>query len=179
VNVARNDFDRLLNENNYRQIFSDQYRIAPAIANDPNRLSAFNEIINNLRSIESSIAKANEFSNMGQDYAAYEQLAKVRERFPDDPKLGRELELLAPKVADFTKAINKAQQLEKRRPKQTGSAFAWYLRAQKVFPQSTIADEGINRLLQEILPDAGVDDSAKMINTRNRNDDVDEDVNGN
>ncbi len=179
VNVARNDFDRLLNENNYRQIFTDQYRIAPAIANDPQRLSAFNEIINNLRSIESSIAKANEFSNMGQDYAAYEQLAKVRERFPDDPKLGRELELLAPKVADFTKAINKAQQLEKRMPKQTGSAFAWYLRAQKVFPQSTIADEGINRLLQEILPDGGEDDSAKMINNRKSGVDDDSDANGN
>jgi hypothetical protein len=151
--TAKNDFDRLLSENNYRQIFTDQYRIAPAIQNDPQRLEAFKTIITNLTSIEASIGKANEFSKMGQDYAAYEQLAQVREKFPDDPKLGREIELLAPKVADFTKAIDRAQQFEKRTPKQTGSAMAWYLKAQNIYPQSELAKSGVDRLLNEILPD--------------------------
>lgn len=162
---AKNDFDRLLSENNYRQIFAEQYRIAPSIRNDPQRSAAFEEIITNLRSIESSIAKANEFSKMDQDYAAYEQLAEVRERFPDDPKLGREIELLAPKVADFTKAINKAQQLEKRTPKQTGSAFAWYLKAQKIYSSSKIAEAGIARLLNEIIPDENAEDSPTVKGT--------------
>ena len=151
--TAKNDFDRLLSENNYRQIFTDQYRIAPAIQNDPQRLEAFKQIITNLTSIEASIGKANEFSKMGQDYAAYEQLAQVREKFPDDPNLGREIELLAPKVADFTKAIDRAQQFEKRTPKQTGSAMAWFLKAQNIYPQSELAKSGVERLLNEILPD--------------------------
>jgi len=151
--TAKNDFDRLLSENNYRQIFNEQYRIAPAIQNDPQRLEAFKQIIGNLTSIEASIGKANEFSKMGQDYAAWEQLAQVREKFPDDPKLGRELELLAPKVADFTKALGRAQQFEKRTPKQTGSAMAWYLKAQKIVPQSEFAEMGVQRLLNEILPE--------------------------
>jgi Flp pilus assembly protein TadD len=151
--TAKNDFDRLLSENNYRQIFTDQYRIAPAIQNDVQRLEAFKTIITNLTSIEASIGKANEFSKMGQDYAAYEQLAQVREKFPDDPKLGREIELLAPKVADFTKALDRAQQFEKRTPKQTGSAMAWYLKAQNIYPQSELAKSGVDRLLNEILPD--------------------------
>jgi tetratricopeptide (TPR) repeat protein len=151
--TAKNDFDRLLSENNYRQIFTDQYRIAPAIQNDPQRLEAFKQIITNLTSIEASIGEANEFSKMGQDYAAYEQLAQVREKFPDDPKLGREIELLAPKVADFTKAIDRAQQFEKRTPKQTGSAMAWFLKAQNIYPQSELAKSGVERLLNEILPD--------------------------
>jgi hypothetical protein len=151
--TAKNDFDRLLNENNYRQIFADQYRIAPALQNDPQRLEAFRQIIGNLTSIEASIGKANEFSKMGQDYAAWEQLAVVREKFPDDPKLGRELELLAPKVADFTKALDRARQFESRTPRQTGSAMAWYLKAQKIHPRSDFAEQGVQRLLQEILPD--------------------------
>jgi tetratricopeptide (TPR) repeat protein len=151
--TAKNDFDRLLSENNYRQIFTDQYRIAPAIQNDPQRLEAFKQIITNLTSIEASIGKANEFSKMGQDYAAYEQLAQVREKFPDDPKLGREIELLSPKVADFTKAIDRAQQFEKRTPKQTGSAMAWFLKAQNIYPQSELAKNGVERLLNEVLPD--------------------------
>lgn len=152
--TAKNDFDRLLSENNYRQIFADQYRIAPAIQNDTQRMEAFKQIIGNLTSIEASIGKANEFSKMGQDYAAWEQLALVREKFPDDPKLGRELELLAPKVADFTKALDRAQQFEKRVPKQTGSALAWYLKAQKIYPQSDLAEQGVQRLLHEIMPDS-------------------------
>ena len=151
--TAKNDFDRLLSEKNYRQIFDDQYRIAPAIQNDPQRIEAFKTIIANLTSIEGSIGKANEFSKMGQDYAAWEQLAIVREKFPDDPKLGRQLELLAPKVADFTKSLDRAQQFEKRTPKQTGSSLAWYLKAQKIFPQSELAEKGVQRLLDEILPD--------------------------
>jgi len=151
--TAKNDFDRLLSENNYRQIFTDQYRIAPAIQNDPQRMEAFKQIIGNLTSIEASIGKANEFSKMGQDYAAWEQLALVREKFPDDPKLGRELELLAPKVADFTKALDRARQFEKRTPKQTGSAMAWYLKAQRIYPQSELAEQGVQRLLDEILPE--------------------------
>lgn len=154
--TAKNDFDRLLSENNYRQIFTDQYRIAPAIQNDPQRMEAFKQIIGNLTSIEASIGKANEFSKMGQDYAAWEQLALVREKFPDDPKLGRELELLAPKVADFTKALDRARQFEKRTPKQTGSAMAWYLKAQKIYPQSELAEQGVQRLLDEILPEDGI-----------------------
>ena len=167
--TAKNDFDRLLSENNYRQIFTDQYRIAPAIQNDPQRMEAFKQIIGNLTSIEASIGKANEFSKMGQDYAAWEQLALVREKFPDDPKLGRELELLAPKVADFTKALDRAQQFEKRTPKQTGSAMAWYLKAQRIYPQSELAEQGVQRLLDEILPE---DDYPKAPVTQDNSDDL-------
>jgi hypothetical protein len=60
----------------------------------------------NLMKIEAALGKAAEFGKVGQNYAAWEQLAELREQFPDDPKLGRELELLAPKVADFTKALD-------------------------------------------------------------------------
>jgi hypothetical protein len=91
---------------------------------------------------------------MGQHYAAWEQLAELRGRFPDDPKLGRELELLAPKVADFTKALDAARQLEERMPRQTGSALSWYLKARSIHPQSKFASEGIERLVGEILPAA-------------------------
>ncbi|MCP5545509.1 MAG: hypothetical protein H7A49_16560, partial [Akkermansiaceae bacterium] len=85
-------------------------------------------------------------------YAAYEQLAELREEFPDDPKLGREIELLAPKVADFTKALDEARQFESRNPKQTGSALSWYLKARSIYPRSEMAEDGIRRLTAEILP---------------------------
>ncbi len=150
--TIRNDFDRLLGEGNFREIARRQYEIAPAIQGDATREDAFKQIMTNLMKIEAALGKAAEFSKVGQDYAAWEQLAELREQFPDDPKLGRELELLAPKVADFTKALDKARQFESRSPKQTGSALSWYLKARSIHPRSKLADDGAKRLVEEILP---------------------------
>ena len=153
--TVRNDFDRLLSEGNYREIHNRHYEIATAIDGDSVRLEAFKQIMTNLGDIEKAIGKAAEFSKMGQNYAAWEQLAEIRERFPDDPKLGRELELLAPKVADFTLALDKARQFEQRNPKQIGSAMSWYLKARRIHPQSAFADTAIQRLLDDVLPNDG------------------------
>ena len=153
--VVRNDFDRLLGEGNFREIARRQYEIAPAIQGDATREDAFKQIMTNLMKIEAALGKASEFSKVGQAYAAWEQLAELREEFPDDPKLGRELELLAPKVADFTKALDKARQFESRTPKQTGSALSWYLKARSIHPQSKLAEDGAKRLVEEILPPDG------------------------
>ncbi len=151
--VAKNDFDRLLSEQNYREIFRRQYEIAPSIAGDAVREDAFKQIITNLTRIEGALGKATEFSKMGQDYAAWEQLAALRKEFPDDPKLGAELERLAPDVADFTKALNKARAFEERKDMQVGSALSWYLKARSIYPRSDMAEAGIQRMLEEILPD--------------------------
>lgn len=149
---VRNDFDRLLSEGNFREIARRQYEIAPAIQGDATREAAFKQIMTNLTKIEAALGKASEFSKVGQNYAAWEQLAELREDFPDDPKLGRELELLAPQVADFTRALDRARQFENRTPKQVGSALSWYLKARSIHPQSKMADAGAKRLTDEILP---------------------------
>lgn len=155
VVTVRNDFDRLLGEGNFREIARRQYEIAPVIQGDATRETAFKQIMMSLNKIEAALGKAGEFSKMGQDYAAWEQLAEMREEFPDDPRLGRELELLAPKVADFTRALDKARQLENRNPKQVGSALSWYLKARSIHPQSKQAKVGADRLSQEILQNSG------------------------
>jgi hypothetical protein len=151
--LARNDFDRLLTEGNYREIAKRQYEFAPVITGDATREDAFKQIIGNLTTIEAALGKAAEFSKVGQNYAAWEQLAKLRQKFPDDPKLGHELEGLAPKVADFTRALDRAQQFENRTPKQTGTALSWYLKARSIYPQSELAEAGIKRMLDEIIVD--------------------------
>ncbi|MCU0796336.1 MAG: hypothetical protein MUF31_10415 [Akkermansiaceae bacterium] len=149
---ALNDFDRLLSEKNFREIFARQYELAPAIKGDAGREDAFKQIITNLYRIDGAIEKAAEFRKMDQSYAAWEQLAKLREEFPDDPKLGRELEALAPQVADFTKALDKARNFEDRRDPQIGSALSWFLQARSIYPNSEMAQEGIDRLANRILP---------------------------
>jgi len=148
---TRNDFDRLLSEGNYREIARRQYEIAPVIQGDEKRLDAFTQIITNLTKIETALGKAEEFSNAGQKYAAWEQLAEIREQFPDDPKLGKQLEDLAPEVADFTRALSRAREFEARTPQQTGTALSWYLKARSIHPQSNMAREGVMRLAGQIM----------------------------
>ena len=150
---TRNDFDRLLSEGNYREIARRQYEIAPVIQGDEQRLDAFTQIITNLTKIETALGKAEEFSRAGQNYAAWEQLAKIREDFPDDPKLGKKLEDLAPEVADFTRALSRAREFEGRTPQQTGTALSWYLKARSIHPQSTMAREGVMRMAGVIMPE--------------------------
>lgn len=154
INVLRRDFKRLIREQNYREIFKRQYEFAPAIANSPADLAAFKEIVTNLGTIEMAIEKAKSFTKAGNSYAAWEQLATLRGDYPDDPKLGRELEILAPKVADFTKALDLAQQLENREPQQIGSAINHYLQAKSIYPSSEFATAGLKRLIDQTL---GVD----------------------
>jgi tetratricopeptide (TPR) repeat protein len=162
--VAKNDFDRLLSEKNYREIFRRQYELAPAIAGDAAREDAFKQIITNLTRIEAALGKAAEFSKMDQDVAAWEQLATLRKEFPDDPNLGVEIEKLVSngeKVATFTQALNRAREFEERRDKQVGAAMSWYLKARSIYPRSEMAESGIQRMLGEILPDKGSKDEAK------------------
>jgi len=151
IMVTRNDFDRLMTEGNYREIARRQYEIAPSIAGDAKREEAFKQVMINLTTIETALGKAAEFSKVDQNYAAWEQLAKLREQFPDDPKLGRELENLAPKVADFTRALDRARQFEGRTPPQTGTALSWYLKARSIYPQSELAEKGMNRQLDQMV----------------------------
>jgi len=161
MTVAKNDFDRLVSEGNYREIFRRQYEVAPAIAGDPDREEAFKQIISNLGKIEQALGKAAEFRKAGQSEAAWEQLAVLRKEFPDDPKLGAELESLAPKVSGFVNALDKARSFEDRKDKQVGSALSWYLKARSLYPRSEMADAGIQRMLEDILPDGSSVSSVK------------------
>lgn len=93
---------------------------------------------------------------MDQHVAAWEQLAALRKEFPDDPKLGEALEQLLSKeeeVATFTQALNKARDFEERKDKQVGSALSWYLKARSIYPRSEMAEAGIQRMLEDILPE--------------------------
>lgn len=152
--ASRNNFDRLLSESNYREIAkrAEEGEFILAVRGDEERTAALRQIRESIYKIEGAIQQASEFSRMGADYEAYEQLARIREEFPDDPNLGREIELLAPRVADFTKALNEAEKLKNRREPQLASALAHYLEAQAIFPNSDLARTNIDLILDEILP---------------------------
>lgn len=152
VNTLLDDFDRLLSENNFREIFKRQYEFVPVVVDDADRKDAVEQIIKNIHRIDGSIIQASEFSKIGNDYAAWESLATLRNEFPKDPELLRQLEKLSSKVADFTVALNRGKEFEDNdlNP-QTGSSLAWYLEAKSIYPDSKFAQKGIERLVNRIF----------------------------
>jgi len=150
-----NDFDRLLSENNFREIAKRQYEFVPVVVDDPKRLDAVEQIIKNVARIDISIMQASEFSKLGNDYAAWESLATLRDEFPADPELLRHLEKLSSKVANFTVALTRAKEFEVNdlNP-QTGSSLTWYLEAKSIYPDSKHAQKGIDRLVTRLFPEA-------------------------
>ncbi|MDA7518751.1 hypothetical protein N8522_02070 [Akkermansiaceae bacterium] len=147
--AARNDFDRLFSESNYREVVKRQYEFAPAIAGDEDREAKFRQVIGNITEIERAVGGAKEMKRVGQPYAAWEKLDLVHEKFPDDPVLNQHMTQLAPSVADFTLALRNAATHE--RTDQVGSALSWFYQAKQLHPSSTVAQEGIDRLVDRAL----------------------------
>ncbi|MCP5537801.1 MAG: hypothetical protein H7A51_16395 [Akkermansiaceae bacterium] len=155
------DFDRLLSEDNFREIFKRQYEFVPVVKDDAVRKDAVEQIVRNIQRIDISILQASEFSKLGNDYAAWESLATLRNEFPKDPELLQQLEKLSSKVANFTVALTRGKEFEENdlNP-QTGSALTWYLEAKSIYPDSKHAQEGIDRLVNRSLPDQGAPSSS-------------------
>ncbi|MEN8693211.1 MAG: hypothetical protein ACN4GG_07410 [Akkermansiaceae bacterium] len=147
--MAKNDFDRLFSESNYREVHKRRFEFGTAVKGDATREDQFEQVIRNIGSIDGAVAYAKEMSRVGQPYAAWEKLDGVHKQFPKDPVLNQEMTKMAPQVADFTRALQDAISHEDNN--QVGSALAMFYQARHIHPQSTIAQEGIERLSKRAL----------------------------
>ncbi len=145
------EMDRLISTQSYRQIFNDQARFIAATVDDPERQEQLQEIIGNIQIIEMALQNANALAKEGNKYAAWETVEKVFQRFPDDAPLGAKRSDLTTEVADFVASLKKAENLEEM--DQAGSSLAWFLKSRQIYPNSSFAKEGIERLANKILPD--------------------------
>jgi hypothetical protein len=55
------------------------------------------------------------------------------------------------RASDFVNVIHNAEELEKH--DQVGSSLARFLKAQKIYPASDFARDGIARLVKQVLPE--------------------------
>ena len=86
-----------------------------------------------------------------KDYAgAWELLERAAQEMPDDPQLNAMRTKMIERASSFVTMLSDAQEMEKR--EQLGSSLALYLKAQKVYPASNYAKEGVDRLTRRILP---------------------------
>lgn len=146
------DFDQLLSQKNYRQIFDDKMRFIAAAAMFPEKQEQLRKVLDDIATIDAAVIRAQEIEKRGDFAGAWEGAQRAFQQFPDDNKLNQLRADLTTKAADFVHALKRAEELEEKN--QPGSALAWYLKAQKTYPPSEFAREGIKRINEQILPDA-------------------------
>jgi tetratricopeptide (TPR) repeat protein len=149
---AITDFDQLLSQKNFRQIFDDKMRFIAATAMFPEKQEQLRKVLDDMALVEAAVIRAQEVEKRGDFAGAWESAESAYRQFPDDNKLNQVRANLTTRAADFVRALKQAEEQEKK--DQFGSSLAWYLKAQKTYPASDFARQGIERINTRILPDA-------------------------
>jgi hypothetical protein len=146
------DLDQLIAQKNFRRIYEDSPRFIAAAALYPERQKALQEVLENMKKIEAAILRAEEMRRQNNAAGAWESIEKAAREFPDDGKLSHLRGELATHASDFVRSLRAAEAQEKR--EQFGASLSHYLKAQRLYPASDYAQEGIDRVARQILPPA-------------------------
>lgn len=147
---ALNDLDQLIAQKNYRRIYEDSARFIAASAQYPDRQKQLTGVLENMKKIEAATLRAEEMRRQGNYPGAWESVEKAAADFPDDVKLSQLRADLTTQAADFVRTLRAGQDLEKR--DQLGASLSHFLKAQKLYPASDYAQEGIERVKKLVLP---------------------------
>lgn len=141
------EFDRLLSQRNYRQIFENQAPFIAAVADDLTRKQQLEKVLKDMGRLELILGGAKEMASSSPP-AAWEKVEMESKLYPDDPVLSKLRADLGVKASEFVTAIENARQQEEKQ--QVGSALAWYLKAKSMHPLSEMARDGIKRLVEVV-----------------------------
>jgi len=138
------EFDRLISQKGYRQIFDNKLQLAIAVQGDAAREKQLEKVLNDMGRVEIVMGGAKELAATSPA-AAWEKVEREAKLFPDDNALSKLRADLGIQASEFVTAIERGRQHEEK--KQTGSAIAWYLKARRMHPPSELAQAGIKRLV--------------------------------
>jgi tetratricopeptide (TPR) repeat protein len=141
------EFDRLISQRGYRQIFDNKLQLAIAVQGDASREQQLKKVLDDMARVEVVINGAKELSSTSPE-AAWEKVEKEAKQFPNDPELSKLRADLGIQASEFVTAIERGRQHEEK--KQTGSAIAWYLKARRMHPPSEMAQTAIKRLVSAV-----------------------------
>ena len=145
------DLDSLIAQKNYRQIFEDKAKYMAATATQPDKAKVLGGILEKMEEIELSLVLAKRYAQVNDYRGAWESLEVNRRNLPEDTKLSEARLNYATQAADFVQMLNRASQQEKEG--NLGSSLSLYLQAYSDYPPSKLAQEGIQKVVGEVLPD--------------------------
>jgi hypothetical protein len=144
------ELDQLISQKNIRRIADEAGRFLAATQNAPAEKQAqLKQILTDFKAVEASLMAAQEMDRQGNPAGAWESVDKIAGKFPDDLQLNQARALYTTKAADFVRTIQTGQEHERRAEMATG--LAWFLKAQRLYPKSDLADEAVKRLKTKLL----------------------------
>lgn len=148
-NQASIMFDDLYKRDDYRAIYDESAKFSAALIEDETRREQLKEAVEKISRVDILIAGAQEMDTQGNAFQAWEMLAEAEKIYADDHVLARAQAKLAPRVANFVGALDRADQAE-----QDGNyalSLTRYLEAKEIYPASKLGRQGIERLSEKVM----------------------------
>ena len=149
-------FDDALKRNDLRRLYDQRSELAIALLTDTIRGPRLKEIIEQLSRVEIFLAQAQELIAQNNAFAAWEALDNASSLTPNDVQVNQRRAELAPRVASFVGRIDSAKRHEEAG--RHAAALTQWLAAQSIYPASSLARLGServgNRLLESLAADA-------------------------
>ncbi|QIF02441.1 hypothetical protein [Roseimicrobium sp. ORNL1] len=143
------DFDRAIKDQNYRLVFENQLQFAGAVHGNAQKEEQLKKALEKVKAAELAYEKASLLERSRDPFGAWETLEIASEDWPEDSKLNRMRADIAVRASEFVASISRAREAEQRG--QDGFSLTWYLNAQRQYPPSQLANEGIDRLSDAVL----------------------------
>ncbi len=146
------DLNSLIAQKNYRQIFLDQAKYLAASIGKKEYEDKLKEVIEDMTLVQMGLQQAKGLNAKGDKHGAWEIVEEMREKFPADAEISVMSAQLTGEVAQFVSWLKNAKRLEEAR--KMGPALAYYLKAKEVYPFSSFVEEGVDRIVADLFPNA-------------------------
>jgi Tfp pilus assembly protein PilF len=143
------DFERAIKDENYRLIFENQLQFAGAVHGNPQKEQQLKKALEKVKAAEIAYEKASLMDRGRDPFGAWETLELASEDWPEDSKLNKMRADVSVRASEFVASVSRARDAEKRG--QDGFALTWYLNAQRQYPPSQLANDGIERMSDAVL----------------------------
>ena len=148
------EFDRLVSEAKWRDIFNKKLEFALALATDKERSESLRKIINRVGELDANIQKASVLASQNNPYMAWDVLVEASKTDSDDLVLAKTRSDIAPLVADYARLLGLAEKLENEGAE--AAALAAWIQAQDLNPASPACALAIKRLALSVATGAPV-----------------------
>lgn len=146
------EFDRLVSEAKWRDIFNKKLEFALALATDKERSESLRKILNRVGELDANIQKASVLASQNNPYMAWDVLAEASKTDSDDLVLAKTRSDIAPLVADYARLLGLAEKLENEGAE--AAALAAWIQAQDLNPASPACAIAIKRLALSVATGA-------------------------
>ena len=148
------EFDRLISEAKWRDIFNKKLEFALALSSDKARSDKLRQIVNRVGELDANIQKASVLASQNNPYLAWDVLVEAYKTESDDLVLAKTRSDIAPLVSDYARLIGLAEKFEKEGA-EAAALNAW-LQAQDINPASLACGAAIKRLARIVAGGSNV-----------------------